>query len=609
MDKVENTGLELPNMLHQLAEKSNKSMWKVILCILVIGLILTGIVINRVQNDRHQNNTLDIDRRIDDAMSHLDATLVTHGNLLVSLQGMFQASGTVGRKEYHDFIESIDIPGRYPSVSGLSWNQAVKYDLRGQFETSVRQDQSLLEGGHPEFAIKPPMEPGQPGYVVTYIEPMQGNEKAFGFDIGSNASRRMAVERARDTGMSVATAPINLVQQSKTQKGFLLIMPVYDEHGAKTVGERRSAFAGVVVAVFRLPVLIGDSVSQKFDSVVIKDITDASADNDARWIYASEDAPEQSLLYTSQRQLEIGGRTWQLEFGVSQSVVQPGITMTEISLGLFGLIASLLSPFIYWLLCQTKTRAIKHANELTHDLQTANADLDRSNKDLNQFAYIASHDLQTPVRSIRMGVELLECELGSEVGDDVKNYLTHLRDSADRLKHLLSDLLTYAQANRREMQLADVPLDVMTRRVAGQLQAQYDLPDDAIKIHASLADVWGDKTQVERLVTNLIGNAIKYRNPDRSIEITVSTEKSANDCTLSVADNGIGIEEENHLKVFEPFKRLHRHEEIEGTGLGLGICHQIMALHSGSIHVAKSSNQGTTFSAQFPGEYAIKVAA
>lgn len=593
--------LQLPTILHRLSGKTAKSVWLVTLSIFAIGMSLTTVALQRLYADDKRHNTHEVDSNINDSMAHIESALVSQANLLTSLQGLFHARGSVERKEFHQFVESIDIPSRYPSVSGLSWNTALAYDLRSQFEQDVREDTSLQKEGYPEFKIKPSVEAGKMAYVITYIEPMKTNEKAFGFDIGSNAERRLAVERARDNGRSVATAPITLVQQTGTQKGFLFIAPIYKDTKLETVSERRASFVGVVVGVFRLPILIGESISEIYDHVLINDITDLPSSSETKLVYVSG-TTDTSQLYVSQRKLEIGGRTWQLDFGIENRRIQPSITMKEIGLALSGLLVSLLSSLIYWLLCETKTRAIVHADRLTRSLQTVNADLDRSNKDLRQFAYIASHDLQTPVRGIRVAVDCLAHELDDDSRSSVKGYLVHLRDSSDRLKNLLSDLLSYAQTNRGELQKTSIDLDKLMKRAVSQLKAQYGFSDESFRIQTPLSSVWGDETQVERLVTNLIGNAIKYRNPERDLDIFVSTEAGPDKSTLLIADNGVGIDEKYHLKVFEPFQRLHRHDEIEGTGLGLGICQQIVKNHSGRIYVAESSDEGTTFAVGFPNQ-------
>ena len=599
MDAEHHSELQFPRVLHKLSGKTAKSVWLVILSIFAVGILLTVLAFSRLYADEKAQNIQEVTKKINASMSHLKSVVGAQSNLLASLQGLFYASPSVERNEFHRFVESIDISSQHPSVIALSWNAALEYDLREKFEQDVREDTSLQEEGYPDFKIRPPIEAGQMAYVITYIEPMKANESAFGFDIGSVAQRRLAVEKARDTGRIVATEPITLVQQAADERGLLLIAPIYKDIGLETISERQASFVGVVVAVFRLPVLIGTSIPDELGHILVNDITDLSASSEGQLVYMEGDA-ELSPLHVLQRQLEVGGRTWQLNFGVEEQSLSPGITMAEIALVLSGLLVSLSCCFIYWLLCDTKNRAIAHADKLTQSLRAVNADLDRSNKDLRQFSYIASHDLQTPVRGISVAVDGLAHELVDDSRSSIKGYLAHLSGSANRLKSLLSDLLSYAQTNRCELQKTNIDLDMLTRRAVGQLKAQYGLSEDIFRIQTPLSSVWGDETQVERVLVNLIGNAIKYRNYERNLEISVSTETSLNKCTLLVADNGIGIDEKYHSSVFEPFQRLHRHDEIEGTGLGLGICRQIVNLHSGRIYVAMSSDEGTTFAIDFP---------
>ena len=575
------------------------SVWMWVLAILVLGSIVTLAMSNIMRDRTAQLAMQEFNRQVDVATSQLESAIEKDKTLTVAVQGMFHSFGTVSREEFSRFVAAVDIGKLFPDTQALSWNAVVPVEETAAFEHAVQLDDSVQAGGYPDFAIRPAGAVEQQ-YVVTYIEPMAGNEGAFGLDIGSNPARRRTVEMARDRAEAMATAPITLAQETGSQKGFLFMMPVYQTASPEDLDSRREQFRGVVVAVFRIGDLINGSGELDFSAVRVRDVTDAdeSADVDIEVIYEQGtqtlSANHQSLL----RRIDVAGRRWEVVFSQSAEALSSDGRLSRWAVPALGALSTALAALLVGYLATSRQRTLVRAEMLTVDLQRANDELSRSNTDLSQFAHVASHDLQTPVRNIMGSVSMLEDAIGENPDDEIQRYLQFLKDSALRMKSLISDLLSYAESGQ-ELDLQSVDLNATLALVAAATQDIRESSGASLKI-GDMPQVMGDDQQLERVFTNLITNALKYSRPDVPSQVEVTACEAGDHHEIRIHDNGLGIDPEHQKTIFEPFKRLHRQNEIAGTGLGLAICRQIIDRHKGHIAVEQSSETGSTILLQLP---------
>ena len=232
----------------------------------------------------------------------------------------------------------------------------------------------------------------------------------------------------------------------------------------------------------------------------------------------------------------------------------------------------------------------RHADELAH----ANGELARSNRELEQFAYVASHDLQEPLRMVASYTQLLRRRYQGKLDQDADEFITFAVDGVNRMKQLISDLLDFSRAGTRGVE--PVPTLVSTALERSLLNLQASLRESGARVsHDPLPEVLADEGQLVQLFQNLIGNAFKFRQPDQPPRIHVSAKPLGDGWELSVKDNGIGIAPEYFERIFVLFQRLHTRNEYPGTGIGLALCKKIVERHGGRIRVESRQGEGSTF--------------
>lgn len=225
-------------------------------------------------------------------------------------------------------------------------------------------------------------------------------------------------------------------------------------------------------------------------------------------------------------------------------------------------------------------------------------ELARSNRELEQFAYVASHDLQEPLRMVASYTQLLAERYGGKLDENADKFLGYAREGALRMQVLIQDLLTFSRIVRADVPRKNVDCNVALEEAVQSLTAAIE-ESGAVVTHATLPNVWADQTQIEQVFQNLIGNAIKFHD-GAPPECAVGAEKSGRNWLFSVSDNGIGIAPEHAENIFVVFQRLHARSEYTGNGIGLAICKKIIEHYGGKIWVESKVGRGSTFKFTLP---------
>lgn len=231
-------------------------------------------------------------------------------------------------------------------------------------------------------------------------------------------------------------------------------------------------------------------------------------------------------------------------------------------------------------------------------------ELRRSNEELEQFAYVASHDLQEPLRMVTSYLQLIEKRYSEHLDDDAREFISYAVDGATRMKTLINDLLAYSRIQRGKGEPEPVQMNEVLEQALYNLQLAIE-DADALITHDPLPQLIANRAQMVQLLQNLIGNAIKFRSECRP-EIHIGVKREGKMWHFTVKDNGIGIDEAYFDRIFIIFQRLHMRGQYPGTGIGLAICKKIVDKHGGRIYAESNPGEGTIFHFMLPAERAEK---
>lgn len=625
--------------------------------------------------------------------------------------GLYYASNSVERDEWRLYVQALDVERNLPGISGVGYIDYVyAKDMQAYLE-AVRADDAEGFTNYPDTFY-----PDK--FLIKFIEPIEKNRSALGLDIGFEANRRAAAERARDLGVPALTKKIELVQDDKKQPGFLLLLPVYDtKNTPKTIEKRRGHFQGWVYAPF-----IGANFLQGLTNISKNQLNfsvyDGNKISPDTLIHSNVQYLEPSAL-TQKTQIKIAGRTWSILWSANESYVSPANKNMSlviaglgflISISLFILLNHLVNsaeliarevqkrtnelkealdfqdlitntiPDLIFVkdsefriveaneaflniysedvrssvigsttfekfnpeeaeiflkhdkialedgyseteeqvtlhggsvrtLFTTKVRFTNHegenfilgiARDITEakkaeaNILRANDELARSNHELERFAYIASHDLQEPLRKIGGFTERLEAKLGDQLDEQSQTYMGFITGGVERMRELIQGLLAYSRISTDKSNIQKLNTNEIVELAIDNLSESISETNTTVN-YKDLPNVPYDKVMLTQLFQNLISNAIKYKS-DADPVVNIKAEDTGEFWEFSVHDNGMGMEAKYLDRIFEMFQRLHRKEDISGTGIGLSLCQKIVERYGGKIWVTSEPRKGSVFS-------------
>ena len=263
----------------------------------------------------------------------------------------------------------------------------------------------------------------------------------------------------------------------------------------------------------------------------------------------------------------------------------------------------------------SRARALTEVSSREVELQAIARQLMESNRDLQDFAHVASHDLQEPLRKIVAFGDRMRTKHGNTMAPEAIDYLDRMQSSAARMQTLIQDLLSFSRVNAKSEPFREVDLQTIALGVASDLEIAVERNGGVLSVE-ELPSIDADPTQMRQLIQNLISNALKFRKPDVAPEIVVAASIISSSsplfpsrlsssqvgmwCRITVADNGIGFDEKYLDRIFKVFQRLHGRTEFEGSGIGLSVCRRIAERHNGDITATSVAGQGTTFIITLP---------
>ena len=572
--------------------------------VLLIGIFVTGVTWYTSNEFVTHNAELRFEARSQEITNAIHERMAEYEQALWGGIGLFRASNEVDRKEFKQYVESLDLQKNRPGILGIGFSVPLSPDQKEDHIQSIRAE------GFPNFTIKPEGERDEYTSII-FLEPFDWrNRRAFGFDMWSNEIRREAMARARDTGDASTSGKVLLVQENNTdvQAGFLTYLPLYRRGmPVDTIEGRRAALVGWVYAPFRMGDLmkgiLGDGdANVEYEIFDGTELTSDALLYDSNDVFHAEDAAYAGALQRTTT-LNLQGRTWTIVYAAGGNLLTRAESVQLIMIATAGLFVDFLLFCVILSIALMHRRAQALAREMTEEAQAARrelevklVELEQSNSDLQKFAYVASHDLKSPMRAVHQLAAWIEEELEDVEGledTEVHKYLSQLKGRADRMQKLLDSLLAYATVGENQEEMSSFETGSCIRDAF-----EFIAPPDHVKLKfvGDMPRLYGEKALFEQVVSNLLNNAIKHSD-DESGRIEVSVRPMGTFYEFSIKDDGPGIPEKYHVRIFELFQTLKRRDEVEGSGMGLAIIKKIIERRGGSIVVDSNPDvqRGTTF--------------
>jgi len=545
-------------------------------------------------------------KQINNLTTALQRTTNRYNELLLSIGDFYAASDNeVSEQAFRQFVQRA--VNTYPGIQALEWAPLIARAERSRYEQwmrrNTRQSDIRITERHLSGVLIPAGD--RPAYFpVTFLEPWQTNEPALGYDLASDATRRVALERARDTGELAATGRIQLVQEtSENQYGFLVFLPIYRQPALTPVA-RRQQLKGYILGVFRVADVVEESLADLdyeidflildqtarpdeqllgfYDAAQKQVISDDSAIFQAVQIGGDRSSfPAQSSCLagiTCTQPLSLGQREWQLLFLPPRHSAPLWATSATSLIGLLVTIMLL----IYLARWQSELRRTRELSDLK----------------LRLFS-MASHELRTPLSVIQVSAQSLGSNREHLTLQQQTQTIERIQIAARRMGQLVEDILILARAEAGKLEVNPeiVELGFFCQQLFEQIQLKEGqtliLEGNAIATKAFL-----DKKLLYSILANLLSNAAKYSPIDSLIRLVVAT--TANTLEFRVIDHGIGMSEAAQQRMFTAFYRGDNVGKVQGIGLGLAVVKTCVELQGGALTVQSQPHRGTCITASFP---------
>jgi signal transduction histidine kinase len=573
--------------------------------IVTLSLLLTFFAWCYSKSELEARGKVQFDREAEQAVELVQERMRKYENALWGGVALMDASDSdVDFDHWKAYADSFNIEQKYPGINGIGVIHALQPEEFPDYLTSQRNRR-------PDYNVHPPHSESE-CYPVSYIIPVQGNEKAVGLDMAHETNRFTAAKKSRDTGDAQITGPITLVQDSGGTPGFLFCAPFYQGGTPANKRELKAQFSGMVYAPFVVWKLMEGVLEKEKRHVVIRllDGDDVMYDEHL----SSEADFDPDPLFKRSITASCYGRTWTFDIWSAKSFREVSLVSQPMIILVGGIFIDAMLILLFVSISRASHKALRYADSMTnqleatakelkanqHDLAARARELEDSNAELEQFAYVASHDLQEPMRKISSCCQILLEDYGDKFDDEGKEWVGFAVDSAHQMRNLIRDLLAFSRVDRTDTDVCQVDAKSICLMAIEKLQGSIDDANAQVACH-ELPKVGANQTRLGQLFQNLIGNGIKYRG-SRFPVIEVGSESAGDFWRFYVRDNGIGIEPKYADKIFAIFQRLHGKEEFSGTGIGLAICKKIVERAGGKIWFDSTPGDGSTFYFTWPKE-------
>lgn len=549
--------------------------------VLVASFAITGLAWYLSDSFMRQRAHDRFEYRVADTQEAIERRMLEYEAVMRAGLGLFNASEDVSRDEWKVLAESLQLDRYFPGIQGYGFSELVPASELARHQARLRAE------GFADYAIRP-AGMRDPYTAIIYLEPFNSrNQRAFGYDMFSEEVRRTAMTRARDTGQPALSGRVRLVQETETdiQPGVLLYLPVYRKGMPLTdAAARQAALQGFVYAPFRMRDLMHGILGADTRDVGFElyDGPNMAPDSLLFMTHGPGERPaelQKSAMFTATRSLSIAGREWTLQVLARADFLSAAEESLPVVIAIGGLAIDLVLFMIIGGVVRRQRETEALANAMAENLRKSNADLE-------QFAYAASHDMRQPLQALTENLQSLESAGRDSLAASQRLHIDQAVEGARRMDEMLVALLEYTRVGRTSAAM---------RRIDSRSALADALRIMQPAIEASGADIqvlgeWPQVTVVQddlvRVFQNLIDNALKNRAADRKPEVVIVARSEGGFHRFEVRDNGIGLSNGQAARLFRVFERLGQRARYPGAGIGLALCRKIVEHHGGKIGIS-----------------------
>ena len=607
--------------------------WTLLMPWIVLGLalLITFQLWQAAQLEAERKLRNSFQAQVDHSIQRIQQRMLDYEQVLAGVRGLFAASRSVERDEFRAFVEALNIEKSFPGVQSVGWVAMVTNAHKHAHIAAIRRE------GFPEYEIKPPGDRDLYA-VVVYVEPFSGrNIRAFGQDHYADPVRRHTINLARDLNAALISGKVKLAQETdqRVQAGFQMALPVYKSGIPPiTVEQRREQFIGLVGSSFRMGdlmrgILGAHSMRSDIDIEIYdgEHISEAALMHDADGILQANNVSQSR--FRAVKQLKIANHTWTLA-AHSLPAFEAKLDKTKSNfIAVTGAGTGVLLAILTGVLMRGRARALTAAlteranaalriyrKEMQQQVEEATAELaaqktaaEMANAAKSHFLAAASHDLRQPMHAIGLYVEAMKPLLrGRQAGATLEK----LSASVTALEGLFNAILDVSKldAGAVQPQWRAIGLRDFLQNLVRSLQMDAAHQGLDLRVHACDANIYTDPQLLERILRNLLSNALRYTERG---SVLLSARRRGDKVLIQVRDTGEGINPDDIPRIFDEFYQAHNpaRDRSQGLGLGLSIVRRLALLLDYPLSVRSCPGKGTVFDLLVPicEQAAISVAA